>query len=125
MIAAANVMQQFMFPSLVFRRKKQRASFFLLFDCMLPRAQLLMQPPIGRLKIVPTSRDFMTSAAPAQICGANRLKFVRLRSPPCLRGSLPGLRLNRAAKGTHVRKCKCGKAPSRAPASLTLTLRLK
>ena len=42
-----------------------------------------------------------------------------------LRGSLPGLRLNRAAKGTHVRKCKCGKAPSRAPASLTLTLRLK
>jgi hypothetical protein len=67
----------------------------------------------------------MTSAPPAQICGANRLKFVRLRSPACLRGSLPGLRLNRAAKGTHCASVICGKAPSRAPASLTLTLRLK
>ena len=67
----------------------------------------------------------MTSAAPAQICGANRLKFVRLRSPPCCAEACRACVSTALRKGRTCASVNAEKPPSRAPASLTLTPGLK
>ena len=74
-----------------------------------------MQPPNWGLKIVPHVEGLHDQRGPGPDLRGEPIEVRKATLACLLRGSLPGLRLNRAAKGTHVRKCKCGKASLSRP----------